>query len=156
MSTYLAAAAGDATLALELYGWNARMSAALMLPAHFGEVTTRNAVSDALTAVYGPRWPWDPGFARSLPSSGRYTHRRDLTETAAREATTGRQHPTQIADPVGPHSQCRVTMHHVQVGHLRSWARCDAESVSRRAAAVMPTERLVQGIRARPPGQSAQ
>lgn len=91
ISTYLAAAGGDTGLALELYGWNARVSAALMLPTHFAEVTTRNAVSDALTTVYGARWPWDPTFETSLPSPTHgYSPRRDLRLTRARESTTGK------------------------------------------------------------------
>lgn len=45
---------GNAAKGLELYGWNARMSAALMLPAHFAEISTRNAAADVLERVYGP------------------------------------------------------------------------------------------------------
>lgn len=91
MSTYIAAAAGDSGLALELYGWNARVSAALMLPAHFAEVATRNAVSDALTTVYGPRWPWSTTFTASLPAPPRgYDPRRDLSSVRTQEPTTGK------------------------------------------------------------------
>lgn len=91
ISTYLAATDGDTGLALELYGWNARISAALMLPTHFAEVTTRNAVSDALTAVYGAQWPWDLTFETSLPAPAHgYNPRHDLRMTRARESTTGK------------------------------------------------------------------
>lgn len=91
MSTYLAVSGWDLDRALQLYGWNARISAALMLPAHFAEVTTRNAVDDALTAVYGPSWPWDPSFERSLPNPPKvYNPRKDLQLTRARHATTGK------------------------------------------------------------------
>ncbi|MFD9664873.1 hypothetical protein ACFWAY_25155 [Rhodococcus sp. NPDC059968] len=91
-STYVAATGGDTTKAVDLYGWNARISAALMLPSHFAEVSTRNAVSDALSTVYGPQWPWDNTFEQSLPSpNGRpFNPQRDLRETRRREPTTGK------------------------------------------------------------------
>lgn len=90
--TYVRAAGGDTSLGLLLYGWNARVSAALMLPAHFAEVTTRNAVSDALTRVYGVRWPWNPTFLSSLPQPGGRTFKplRELQSVTSREATTGK------------------------------------------------------------------
>lgn len=82
MGTYIAAMRGDASRGVELYGWNARVAAALMLPAHFAEVSTRNAVSDALTTIYGPSWPWSPGFTRALPSPQHgFNPRRDLLAT---------------------------------------------------------------------------
>jgi hypothetical protein len=72
--------------ALELYAWNAHVSASLMVPAHFAEVVTRNAVSDALTAIYGPRWPWDRGFELSLPNPypPAYNPRRDLAQVRSK------------------------------------------------------------------------
>lgn len=81
----------DMVKALELYAWNARIAGALMIPTHFAEVTTRNAVSDALTTVYGANWPWSSAFERSLPRPGRgaYDPRWDLQSTRARHATTG-------------------------------------------------------------------
>lgn len=91
LSTYLRATEGDMNRALELYGWNARMSSALMLPAHFAEVSTRNAVADALTAVYGPRWPWSASFAGSLPNPSRgYNQRGDLAMECRRTTTEGK------------------------------------------------------------------
>jgi hypothetical protein len=65
--------------ALALYAWNARISAALLAPLHICEIVVRNAVSDAIEQVYGPRWPWQIGFEQSLPSprSG-YNPQRDL------------------------------------------------------------------------------
>ena len=61
-----------------------------MLPARFAEVATRNAVSDALTTVYGPRWPWTTTFAASLPAPPRgWDPRRDLSSVRAHELTTG-------------------------------------------------------------------
>jgi hypothetical protein len=84
------AAGQDLNRALELYAWNARVSSALMLPAHFAEVATRNAVSDALLSVYGPRWPWDHAFEFSLPNPPRDSPRANLVSTRARETTTGK------------------------------------------------------------------
>jgi hypothetical protein len=78
--------------ALELYAWNAHISAALMIPSHFAEVLTRNAVSDALTTVYGPNWPWSTAFTLSLPSPHPpvYNPRRDLERTRGKHQTTGK------------------------------------------------------------------
>lgn len=81
-ATYVTAANGDPVKAMQLYGWNARISAVFMLPAHFAEVTTRNAAGEVLTAVYGPDWPWDTSFTGSLPSpSHGYRPREDLVQT---------------------------------------------------------------------------
>ncbi|MEG8037786.1 hypothetical protein QP157_21460 [Sphingomonas sp. LR61] len=88
--TYIAAAGGDPLRAVELYGWNARVSAAFMLPAHFAEISTRNAAADVLERVYGTRWPWSPTFEASLPNSGRYNPRRDLQNTRQWNPTTGK------------------------------------------------------------------
>ncbi|MGW8590315.1 hypothetical protein ACWGLC_01250 [Dietzia sp. NPDC055877] len=90
--TYVAAVGGDTAKAVALYGWNARVAAALMLPSHFAEVATRNAVSDALTAVYGARWPWNTAFEQSLPApkGPAYKPQRDLIQTRNREQTTGK------------------------------------------------------------------
>lgn len=90
-STYLAAAGHDQAAALELYAWNAQVSSALMVPAHFAEIASRNAAAEALEAVYGPQWPWAAGTARSLPNprSG-YSPQRDLQRTATRQPTTGK------------------------------------------------------------------
>ncbi len=94
ISTYLAARSGSLDKALELYGWNARISAALMLPAHFAEVSTRNSVDEALTDVYGPTWPWNSAFELSLPNppaaANTYNPRRDLRATRAKHTTTGK------------------------------------------------------------------
>jgi len=91
IGTYVAACSGDMTKAVALYGWNARLSAALMLPAHFAEVTTRNAVDEALTKVYGSRWPWDQTLLRSLPNPTKgYSPRKNLMDVARREMTTGK------------------------------------------------------------------
>ncbi len=91
--TYIAATGGDPARAMELYGWNARVSAALMLPAHFSEVVARNAAADVLEHVYGPQWPWNPSFFGSLPNPkpGRgYNPRRDLHNVRTTQPTTGK------------------------------------------------------------------
>jgi hypothetical protein len=65
--------------AITLYAWNAEVSGAFLLPQQVCEVAMRNAVSDALSSVYGPDWPWAAGFERSLPDprSG-FSLRREL------------------------------------------------------------------------------
>lgn len=88
--TYITAAGGDTAKAMRLYGWNARVSAAFMLPAHFAEISTRNAAADVLERVYGPRWPWNSTFETSLPDTGRYNPRRDLQSTRRQNQTTGK------------------------------------------------------------------
>ncbi|MBD8729378.1 hypothetical protein [Frigoribacterium sp. CFBP 13707] len=88
--TYITAAGGDHVRAVELYGWNARVSAAFMVPAHFAEIATRNAAADVLELVYGPLWPWSPTFEASLPDNGRYNPRRDLQNTRQWNQTTGK------------------------------------------------------------------
>lgn len=88
---YVQAAGGNYRRATELYGWNARVSAALLLPAHFAEITARNVVHDALSAKYDPRWPWNASFRGSLPTPRHgYKPREDLEKTARREPTTGK------------------------------------------------------------------
>jgi hypothetical protein len=86
---FLAAARGDLERALQLYGWNARASSALLLPAHFAEVVTRNAVSDVLARVYGADWPSSSVFEHSLSSTARgYSPRADLIATRRRSSST--------------------------------------------------------------------
>jgi hypothetical protein len=80
--------------ALALYAWNAQVSAALMVPLHICEVVIRNAVSDALERVYGPTWPWSPGFERSLPTPAfGYSAKNDLLNVRHRFPTTGKVIP---------------------------------------------------------------
>ncbi len=81
LSTYGAhpSITGNRLHGMHLYGWNASLSAALMLPLHFCEVTVRNAISEAITLTYGPDWPWQTNFLLSLPVKvGRYRMRQDL------------------------------------------------------------------------------
>ncbi|MFB2554483.1 hypothetical protein [Herbiconiux liangxiaofengii] len=88
--TYIGATGGDSYKAMELYGWNARVSAAFMLPAHFAEISTRNAAADVLERVYGAQWPWNPTFEASLPNTGLYNPRRDLQKTRQWNHTPGK------------------------------------------------------------------
>lgn len=80
--------------ALALYAWNAQVSAAMMAPLHLCEVVVRNAVSDALTTVYGPDWPWSPVFTRSLPQPAQgYSARSDLMKVRVAQPTAGKVIP---------------------------------------------------------------
>lgn len=97
MATYESAArpAGDKDpAALVLYAWNAQIAAAFLAPLHIGEVVIRNSVSDALQNVYGPRWPWSPGFEQSLPTPKiGYSPRRDLQNARKGQTSTGKVIP---------------------------------------------------------------
>lgn len=93
MRTFEAAAeasGGDFNFAISLYAWNARVCAILLAPLHLCEVIIRNAVSEAIEAQFGPRWPWAPGFEQSLPdpASG-YSPRKDLRDTRRTNHRTG-------------------------------------------------------------------
>lgn len=89
---YITAVGGDKAEAMGLYGWNARVAAAFMLPAHFAEVATRNAVDEALTAIYGAKWPWNPTFTQSVPTPAKpvYNPQRDLIGTRKQQLSTGK------------------------------------------------------------------
>lgn len=96
IGTYEAATTGTPQLssALALYAWNAQVSASMLAPLHFCEVTIRNAVADAIAAAHGAQWPWDAGFMRSLPNpSSGYNPRRDLVSARAGKTTTGKVIP---------------------------------------------------------------
>jgi hypothetical protein len=81
-------------LALDLYAWNAQVSAALLAPLHICEVVTRNAVADVLEAQYGDKWPWSPGFEQSLPNPMRgFSPRKDLLDARKKATTTGKVIP---------------------------------------------------------------
>jgi len=80
--------------ALVLYAWNAEVSGALLSPLHICEVVLRNAVADALEALYGPRWPWSPTFERSLPDPTQgYSPRKDLQMARRSVSTPGKVIP---------------------------------------------------------------
>jgi hypothetical protein len=97
MSTFETAAGitgNDDPRALALYAWNARVSAALLAPLHICEVVIRNAASEAIEQVYGPRWPWQIGFEQSLPTPRTgYNPQRDLQNVRSRVLTTGKVIP---------------------------------------------------------------
>jgi hypothetical protein len=66
LGPYVAAAGGDLAVALNLYAWNADLSAALVTTIGHVEVVLRNAIHDNLTdwsaRRFGePRWYRDPG-----------------------------------------------------------------------------------------------
>ena len=61
------ATGSDDPAALDLYAWNAKVSAAMLIPLHLCEVVVRNAIAEAIEEVYGNGWPWSPGFVQSLP-----------------------------------------------------------------------------------------
>ena len=65
-----------------------------MAPLHICEVVI-NTVSDALTAVYGDRWPWSTVFETSLPGGSirGYDPRSDLQAVRRQQATTGKVVP---------------------------------------------------------------
>jgi hypothetical protein len=91
MGTYeraVGSRAGDDPAALALYAWNAEVSGAFLTPLHICEVVMRNAVADALEAIYGSRWPWSATFEFSLPDPPQsYSPRRNL-QSARRSAPT--------------------------------------------------------------------
>ena len=97
MGTFEAAAgvqSNDDPAALLLYAWNAEVSGALLAPLHVCEVVIRNAVADALEALYGTRWPWSVTFERSLPDPKQgYSPRRDLQSARRAAQTTGKVIP---------------------------------------------------------------
>lgn len=98
MSTYERAApprGDDDPSALNLYVWNAQLSGAFMAPLHICEVVVRNAISDALEAKYGARWPWSAGFEQSLPDPRppAYSPRRDIFNARRGAQTTGKVIP---------------------------------------------------------------
>lgn len=79
--------------ALELYAWNAEVSALFLMPLHICEITLRNAVSDAIKNVHGNRWPWAEGFERSLPAKGIYNPRNDLISSRKKQRHTDKVIP---------------------------------------------------------------
>lgn len=79
--------------ALSLYGWNAQISAALLVPLHICEITLRNAISEMLQIRYGNRWPWAEGFERSLPAKGSYSPKNDLLQSRKHQKKTDKVIP---------------------------------------------------------------
>jgi hypothetical protein len=63
----------------------------MLAPLHLCEVVTRNAVADALNAVYGPLWPWSQVFEASLPSpSVGFNPRRELARARNHQPSVGK------------------------------------------------------------------
>ena len=95
MSRFVAACANDASRAVELYRWNAEVSAAFMVPMHICEVVLRNAIAGTIQEVYGPNW-YLPGtaFERSLPKPKTgYSPSRDLSISRKGQPTAGKVIP---------------------------------------------------------------
>jgi len=94
MGTYERVCGTEGAAALNLYAWNAQISAAFLAPLHICEVVIRNAVADALETQYGEKWPWSAGFERSLPDPvNGYSQRRDLFSARRDQHTTGKVIP---------------------------------------------------------------
>lgn len=92
-ATYLQARQGRVEDALELYAWNAEVSAAFMVPLHLCEVGIRNAAAEAIQSVHGANWPWVHGFIRGLPvprSPKDFDPQINLKQVAARQPTVGK------------------------------------------------------------------
>lgn len=90
-ATYINACGGDRAKAMALYGWNARVAAALVLPSHFAEIAVRNAAAEAITTNHGKSWPWDAGFERTLPSPAKgFDPRDELVKARKWQQTTGK------------------------------------------------------------------
>lgn len=80
--------------AIELYAWNASVSAEFLGPLHICEVVIRNAVAEAIEMVYGDRWPWSTGFEQSLPSPRfGYNPSQDLFNAKRGQHSTGKVIP---------------------------------------------------------------
>lgn len=130
--TYVLAVDGDPGRAAALYGWNARTSAALLLPMHFAEIAGRNIVHDALTEVYGPDWPWNPAYRGSLPRPQHgFQPRRELEHVAGptKERPTGEV----VAELRFVFWQTMFTARH----HTRLW--------DHRLAGLLPHARVASG-----------
>jgi len=56
LGTYLNAASGDQTRALDLYVWDRDVAVAVLADIAIVEVALRNALNDALTTTHGPDW----------------------------------------------------------------------------------------------------
>jgi len=91
LSTYLTATRGDLDAAVDLYRWNAAVSAALWESIGHAEVVLRNATHDALSARHaakGRQGQWYDDPARKLDQ-----HARDDVAKAIRRAKAGASPP---------------------------------------------------------------
>jgi len=93
MSTY-EKAFPEIEKAIELYAWNANVSAGFLAPLHICEVVIRNAVSDALASEYGEAWPWSEDFRATLSEPGQgYSAKADLKKAASKQRLTSKVIP---------------------------------------------------------------
>jgi hypothetical protein len=91
LATYLRATSGDRHLAMQLYCWNAEISAALYFMVQFCEVAVRNGAVDALERTFGENWHLNRGFYRTLPRlHERYQPSDDIATCASRLPTAGK------------------------------------------------------------------
>ena len=96
--TFLTARNNNILKALQLYHWNAQISAAFLFPLHVFEIAIRNAVANAAASFYRTdEWPWSIAFETSLPttrSARKFSPRRELIGTrdwhSRPEQTTGK------------------------------------------------------------------
>jgi hypothetical protein len=89
MSTYLHAVKQKPPSlpdAMALYAWNSHVGGLLLSQLSVCEVVVRNAAAEALSAAYGPQWPWNPGFMFSLKPEGQ----NQLTKARLNQTTTGK------------------------------------------------------------------
>lgn len=112
---------GSGASARDLYLWNARVSAAFLIPLHICEVVVRNAVAEALVSLHGPQWPWVQGFRDSLPHPT--TGHDALREL--RRATYGP--PTAAADIIPALSFMFWQKMFTQRFDARLWSHCLAQ-----------------------------
>ncbi|MDY7580139.1 hypothetical protein RGU70_17655, partial [Herbaspirillum sp. RTI4] len=76
---------------LALYRWNSEISGAFLTPLEICSVVLRNAISEAIEAKYGARWPWASGFERTLPNPHNgYSPRQDLFSQRNKFTSTGK------------------------------------------------------------------
>jgi hypothetical protein len=88
----MAACANDPARAIELYRWNAQISAAFLVPLHICEIALRNAIVGAIEDLYGPNWfHAGTAFERSLPkrASG-YNPFQDLAFSRQGQSSAGK------------------------------------------------------------------
>lgn len=91
LSTYLRATGGDLDAAVELYRWNAAVSAALWESIGHAEVVLRNAIHDALSERHTARSR--PGQWYDDPAHELDQHARDDIATAIRRTRAGASPP---------------------------------------------------------------
>jgi len=64
--TYRFAAGFNENLAHRLYLWNAAVGQSFHFPLQTVEVSLRNVISSAISAIYGPHWTTEPGIRSNL------------------------------------------------------------------------------------------